>query len=180
MATPFLTRFLFAATVVLLFTLSATPAIHAQSAPAPAPAQTSASTQSQPQSQAPQKKVWTNDNLGGSHSQPDDSSAAAQPGSNANSTASAKPKSKKDAKWYHDQIAKLQAQIPPLDKTIAELQAALDGKTLNEPLHYGGNRIGDWKEQLEQLQTKRQDTLDKITALEDEARHNGVATNELH
>ena len=30
------------------------------------------------------------------------------------------------------------------------------------------------------LQTKRQDTLDKIAALEDEARHNGVATNELH
>jgi hypothetical protein len=169
---------------VLLLTLGVTPVIHAQSAPAPPPAPTSASTQSQPQPQpqpqAPQKKVWTNDNLGGSHSQPDDSSAAAQPGSNAGSAAAAKPKSKKDAKWYHDQIARLQAQIPPLDKTIAELQAALDGKTLNEPLHYGGNRIGDWKEQLEQLQTKRQDTLDKITALEDEARHNGIPTNELH
>jgi hypothetical protein len=59
------------------------------------------------------------------------------------------------------------------------LQAALDGKTLNEPLHYGGNRIGDWKEQLQKLETKRQDTLDKIASLEDEARHNGVATNEL-
>jgi chromosome segregation ATPase len=123
--------------------------------------------------------VWTNDNLGGSHSLADDSTAAAQPGSNAGSAAAAKPKSKKDPKWYHDQIAKLQAQIPPLDKTIAELQAALEGKTLNEPLHYGGNRIGDWKEQLEKLQAKRQDTLDKITALEDEGRHNGVATNEL-
>jgi hypothetical protein len=32
---------------------------------------------------------------------------------------------------------------------------------------------------LQQLQTKRQDTLDKITALEDEARHNGVPTNEI-
>jgi hypothetical protein len=182
MATPFFARLSFVVFAPLLFVLGTAPAIRAQSAPAPTPAPTSASgsTQSQPQSQAPQKKVWTNENLGGSHSQPDDSSAAAQPSSNAGATAAAKPKSKKDAKWYHDQIVKLQAQIPPLDKTIAELQAALDGKTLNEPLHYGGNRIGDWKEQLEQLQTKRQDMLDKITALEDEARHNGVATNELH
>src|SRR4029077_4111500 len=132
-----------------------------------------------PDDKHPQKKLWTNENLAASHSQPDDSSAAAQAGSTAGSPAAARPKSKKDAKWYHDQIAKLQAQIPPLDKTIAELQAALEGKTLNEPLHYGGNRIGDWKEQLQQLQTKRQDTLDKITALEDEARHNGLPTNEI-
>src|SRR5579864_406965 len=178
MGTPFLARFSFVVFASLPFVLGAAPAIRAQSAPAPAPAPTSGSTQSQPQPQAPQKKVWTNENLGGSHSQPDDSSAAAQPG--ADSSAPAKPKSKKDAKWYHDQIAKLQSQIPPLDKTIAELQAALEGKTLNEPLHYGGNRIGDWKEQLQQLETKRQDTLDKIAALEDQARHNGIATNELH
>jgi hypothetical protein len=180
MGTPFFARFSFVVFASLPFVLGAAPAIRAQSAPAPAPAPTSGSTQSQPQPQAPQKKVWTNENLGASHSQPDDSSAAAQPSSNAGSLEAARPKSKKDAKWYHDQIAKLQAQIPPLDKTIAELQAALEGKTLNEPLHYGGNRIGGWKEQLDQLQTKRQDTLDKITALEDEARHNGVATNELH
>jgi hypothetical protein len=170
MATPFLARFTRAAFAAHLFTFAAASAIHAQSAPAPA--QASVSTQSQSQSQTPQKKVWTNDNLGGSHSQADDSSATAQPASNSDSTAPAKSKSKRDAKWYHD-------QIPPLDKSIAELQAALDGKTLNEPLHYGGNRIGGWKEQLQQLQTKRQDTLDKITALEDEARHNGVATNAL-
>ena len=144
---------------------------------ASAPTQTPAPAQSQ--QQTPQKKVWTNDNLGGLHSQPNDTPASTQQNSNSGSTAPAKAKSKKDAKWYHDQIAKLQAQIPPLDKTIAELQAALDGKTLNEPLHYGGNRIGDWKEQLQQLQTKRQDTLDRIAALEDEARHNGIEPNAL-
>jgi hypothetical protein len=129
--------------------------------------------------QSPPKKVWTNDNLGGTHSQPDNSTAASQPGPNAGATAPAKPRSKKDPSWYHDQIAKLKAQIPPLDKTITELQAALEGKTLNEPLHYGGNRIGDWKEQLQVLQAKRQDTLDRISALEDEARHNGVTHNAL-
>jgi hypothetical protein len=171
MTAPHPSRLSFAAFAMLLFALGATSTTRAQTTSAPA--QTPAPAQSQP----PQKKVWTNDNVGGSHSQQNDASAPAQ--QNSTSTAPAKPKSKKDPKWYHDQIAKLQAQIPPLDKTIAELQAALDGKTLNEPLHYGGNRIGDWKEQVQQLQTKRQDTLDKITALEDEARHNGVPTNEI-
>jgi hypothetical protein len=177
MATPFFSRFSFATFATLVFAFGTTSSARAQSTSAPAPAP--GSTQSQAQTQAPQKKVWTNENLGGSHSQSSDSSAVRQPASNSGSNEQAKPKSKKDAKWYHDQIAKLQAQIPPLDKTIAELHAALEGKTLNEPLHYGGNRIGDWKEQLEQLQTKRQDTLDKIAALEDEARHNGVAPNDL-
>lgn len=175
MTAPHPSRFSFAALAALLFALGATSTTRAQTTPAPT--QTPAPAQSQPPT--PQKKVWTNDNLAGSHSQPSDASPPAQQNSNSTSTAPAKPKSKKDAKWYHDQIAKLQAQIPPLDKTIAELQAALDGKTLNEPLRYGGNRIGDWKEQLQQLQTKRQDTLDKIVSLEDEARHNGVPTNEI-
>lgn len=170
-----LTRFSFAAFAMLVFSLGATSATRAQTTSAPT--QTPGPAQSQPQT--PQKKVWTNDNLGGSHSQPNDTSASAQQDSNSTSTAPPKAKSRKDAKWYHDQIAKLQAQIPPLDKTIAELQAALDGKTLNEPLHYGGNRIGDWKEQLQKLETKRQDTLDRIAVLEDQARHDGVATNEL-
>ena len=176
MTAPHPTRFSFAAFAMLLFALGATPTTRAQTTSVPT--QTPAPAQSQPPP-PPQKKVWTNDNVGGSHSQQNDGSAPAQQNSNSTSMVPAKPKSKKDPKWYHDQIAKLQAQIPPLDKTIAELQAALDGKALNEPLHYGGNRIGDWKEQLQQLQTKRQDTLDKITALEDEARHNGVPTNEI-
>jgi hypothetical protein len=175
MATPFLARFSFAALGSLLLTLGATSTSRGQTTSAPT--QTPAPAQSQ--QQTPQKKVWTNDNLGGPHSQPTDTPGSTQQNSNSGSAAPAKAKSKKDAKWYHDQIARLQAQIPPLDKTIAELQAALDGKTLNEPLHYGGNRIGDWKEQLQQLQTKRQDTLDRIAALQDEARHNGIEPNAL-
>ena len=175
MTAPHLTRFSFAGFAMLLFALGATSTTRAQTTSAPT--QTPAPAQSQPPT--PQKKVWTNDNLGGSQSHPNDTSASAQQNPNSSSTAPAKAKSNKGAKWYHDQIAKLQAQIPPLDKTIAELQAALDGKTLNEPLHYGGNRIGDWKEQLQKLQAKRQDTLDRIAVLEDQARHDGVATNAL-
>src|SRR5215469_3238589 len=170
MNAPRLTRFSFATLAILIFALAAASATRAQT--------TSASTQpTGPIAAAtPPKKVWTNDNL--VHSQPEDSSTA-QSDSHPGSAAPAKSKPRKDAKWYHDQIAKLQAQIPPFDKTIAELQTVLDGKTPNEPLHDGGNRIGDWKEQLEKLQAKRQDTLDKIADLEDEARHDGVATNAL-
>jgi len=174
---------------------AAAPAIYAQNSPAApqspastqssASAQTSASTQSsatQPSaspdatSQTPLKKVWTNEDLGSSHSKPDRQSPSQ---SSLNPDAPARPRGKRDTQWYHDQIARLEAQIPPLDKSIAELQAAIDGKTLNETIHYGGNRIGDWKEQLQQLQTKRQDALDKIASLEDEARHNGVEHNAL-
>src|ERR1700751_378768 len=176
MTAPHPTRFSFAAFAMLLFALGATPTTRAQTTSVPT--QTPAPAQSQPPP-PPQKKVWTNDNVGGSHSQQNNGSAPAQQNSNSTSMVPAKPKSKKDPKWYYDQIAKLQAQIPPLDKTIAELQAALDGKTLNEPLHYGGERIEDLEEQILKTQTKRQDTLDKITALEDEARHNGVPTNEI-
>jgi len=194
MRTPIVARFARFARGVFLLSAAA-PAIYAQNssaapqAPAStqssAPAQSSALAQSsatQPStspdatSQTPPKRVWTNEDLGSSHSKPDRPSRSQ---SSANSDAPAKPKSKRDAQWYHDQIARLQGQIPPLDKTIAELQAAIDGKNLNEPIHYGGNRIGDWKEQLQQLQTKRQDILDRISSLEDEGRHNGIEPNAL-
>ena len=79
MTAPHLTRFSFAAFAMLLLALGATPAIHAQSAPT----QTPEPAQSQPQPQTPQKKVWTNDNLGGSHSQANNTSGSAQQNSNS-------------------------------------------------------------------------------------------------
>jgi hypothetical protein len=103
MTAPRLSRFSFAAFAMLPFALGATSATRAQTTSAPT--QTPAPAQSQPQT--PQKKVWTNDNLGGSQSQPNDISASSQQNSDPTSTAPAKAKSKKDAKWYHDQIAKL-------------------------------------------------------------------------
>jgi hypothetical protein len=169
----------FALLAGLIFTLFAASAVHAQSAeqpPASAP-----STQSSPTvaPQTPQKKVWTDDDMGSPHNQSGGAAGASKPSPNQNANPSTKPKNKKEAKSYQDQIARLQSQIPPLDAQIAELQSALAGNTINEPRHYGGNRIGDWKEQLEQAQKKRQDTLDKISALEDEARHNGVSPNAI-
>lgn len=109
------------------------------------------------------------------HNQPDNSVAATKPAPNS----SPKSKNKKDAKWYQEQIAKLQLQIPPLDAQIDELKKALAGEVVNETRRYPGTRIGDWKDQLAALEKKRQDILDKISALEDEGRHNGVLTSDL-
>jgi hypothetical protein len=164
---------------VFLVAAAAVSTAHAQSAPLPLPAQAPVQSATPASPQPPPKKVWTNDDVSGSHEQPDNSVASNRPGPNSSANSSAKNKSRKDAKWYHDQIAKLQSQIPPLDRSIAELQAVLEGKTVNAPPHYGGNRIGDWKDQLQQLEKKRQDALDKISSLEDEARHNGVSPNAL-
>jgi hypothetical protein len=165
--------------VGLIFTLSAASAVHAQTAVQPPASAQSAQPAPTVAPQTPPKKVWTDDDMGSSHTQSGGTAGASKPSPNQNANPSAKPKNKKEAKWYQDQIARLQSQIPPLDAQIAELQSALAGNTINETRHYGGNRIGDWKEQLEQAQKKRQDTLDKISGLEDEARHNGVSPNEI-
>ena len=166
--------------VGFIFTTAAASSVHAQSA-APPPTSSSPSAQSAASGTTPtqQKKVWTNDDVSAAHSQSDGSIASNRPAQNAGANPAAKPKNKKEAKWYQDQITKLQSQIPPLDAQIAELKSALAGDPVNEPRHYGGTRIGDWKEQLDQVQKRRQDTLDKISALEDEARHNGVSPNAI-
>jgi len=184
MTRPSFARFArFSLAVLTLATISVSTAF-AQTTQPSQPAQSTATTPASapptPQTnQAPQKKVWTNENLSSSPDPTGNSIAANTASPNSGTSSPLKSKSTKDAKWYQAQIAKLQSQIAPLDKSITELQAVLEGKTVHEPEHYGGNRIGDWKDQLHQLEKKRQDALDKISALEDAARHNGVAPNAL-
>jgi hypothetical protein len=167
---PFATLKLIAA---IFLASAAASAVRAQTATPPASG--SAPSQSTTPAPAPQKKIYTNDDMAPAHNQPDNSVAATKPAPNS----SPKSKNKKDAKWYQEQIAKLQSQIPPLDAQIDELKKALAGEIVNETRHYPGTRIGDWKDQLAALEKKRQDILDKISALEDEGRHNGVLTSDL-
>lgn len=138
-----------------------------QSAATPAPADPT-----------PAKKVWTNDD-GRFHSGPAAPSSAvnAKPAGTAN-----KPKPNNNGKnvaWYRGQIAKLQGQIPPLDEKIAQLQAALNGQTTNTPRRYGWSQPDDWHDELARYQKQREDIQTKISALEDEARHNGVPESEI-
>jgi cell division protein FtsB len=129
------------------------------------------------------KKVWTNDDVGELH---DDApiSTFAEPNAKPSRTATgAKPAASggKNAQ-YREKIAKLKAEIPPLDSQIAQLQAAIDGqptgdsKTSTRPF---GVKLDSWQAQLQELQKKRDDTLAHIAALQDQARHSGVPANNI-
>jgi hypothetical protein len=85
----------------------------------------------------------------------------------------------KDTKWYQDRITKLQAELPPLDDQIGQLQAALNGQTVNSVRKWGGTKPDDWRVQLDGLQKKHDDIQARISALKDQARHDGVSPNAL-
>jgi hypothetical protein len=129
------------------------------------------------------KKVWTNEDLNGIHSDPAISTFAKPASSKPNKPPSKQGASNgKNAKWYQDQIAKLKAQIPPLEKQIAELQDAIagkapgDGKRSTRPYSV---KIDDWQAELDQDQNERADISSKIDALRDEARHNGIPAKDI-
>ena len=144
--------------------------------PSAAPGATgSAANGTQP---TPAKRVWTNDDMGGVHR---DSSIPNYSGANAKaSKGGGKPATganTKDAKSYQNQITALRAKLPPLDEKISQLQGVLNGDTVQSTRTYGGNKIDDWHVELVELQKQRADIETKISALQDEARHNGVPDN---
>ncbi len=130
------------------------------------------------------KKVWTNDDVTDLRGE-SVISTVGQP----NAKTGAKPGDKRapnaqngNAKSYQAQIARLQAQIPPLDSQIAELQAAIDGKPTGDGKTSQRPRSvksDDWSVEMQDLQKKRDDTLAQIAALKDQARHQGVPANAL-
>jgi Tfp pilus assembly protein PilV len=162
-------------------TQSSQPAPNAQLAPA-----NSASAQSpgqdSPAPTAPAKKVWTNEDMGKSQAQPEISTFKSADSKNANAAAKPHPAHPHDPGWYRDQIARLQAQIPPLDKQIAAIQSAIDGKPTGDTVQStrpAGVKWDTWQHELADAKQKREDILDKISALHDQARHDGVNPNQL-
>jgi hypothetical protein len=124
------------------------------------------------------KKIWTNDDMGSLHRAPISTfSASNTRAAKAKSTASAQGASK--GAQYRQQILNLQAKLPPLDEQISQLQAGLNGATLNSTRRYGGVTIDDWHDQLARLQKQRDDIAAKISSLQDEARHNDVPDNQI-
>jgi chaperonin cofactor prefoldin len=150
--------------------------------PSPAAAQPVSSTNTAPASavQPPAKKVWTNDDLGGLRETSSVSTVGnATPANRKSTPESASSARAKDARSYQTQIARLQAQIPPLDQKINELQSALSGNMVTEERHFGGVRPDDWKDELARYQKQREDIQAKIAVLEDEARHHGAPANQI-
>jgi hypothetical protein len=167
--------FFAAVTSAIVSVVFTAPAAFAQSdstVPAQNPSQSTAPAST---SQPPPKKVWTNDDIHSAKTPSSDSNARP-----VNAAAKPKPNAKgKDAGWYRGQITKLQAQIPPLDEKISQLQAALNGQTVNSPRQYGGTKPDDWRDELSRYQKQRDDIDTKIATLQDQARHDGVPENEL-
>ncbi|MFZ3332952.1 MAG: hypothetical protein WA197_20110 [Candidatus Acidiferrales bacterium] len=127
----------------------------------------------------PTKKVWTNEDMGAVHRDAAISTFSSKPNKPANGkTVAAKPNPKSPGQ-YQGQIANLQAKLPPLDQQIAELQAGLNGETVNSTRPYNGVKLDDWRDQLARLQKQRDDIATRISALQDEARHNGVPDNQI-
>jgi len=134
---------------------------------------------SQP-AKAPAKKVWTDDDMNDLRS---NSSISTVGGAKSNSSKpgvkpNAAPRNK-TAQSYHDQITRLQAQIPPIDQKISDLQAALEGKPVSEARTYGWSKPGDWKSAIEDLQKQKAEIQTKIQTLQDQARHAGVPDNQI-
>lgn len=173
----------------LLFAIFGASSVRAQSqAPAPQ-SQSSVSSQDQGSSAAtpdaaPQKKVWTNDDMGNIHSDPSVSNYQPKGVKGGKKAAGAQGNSHgRDSNWYRQQIEKLQQQIPPIDAKIAELQKGVNGGTVNDPTTssrpYGGVHPGSWEQQISDLQSKKADIESKISSLEDEARHAGISPNDI-
>jgi hypothetical protein len=144
----------------------------------PAPVAAPTSETSGAPSPTASKKVWTNDDF--------DSHAAAAPAPIPGMTPKPKPpKSKpvsgRNAGWYRTQISKLNGQIAVIDQQVASYQAALNGEPPpNQGVQEYHMRRADWQAEIQKLNKQKQDLLDKISALEDEARHNGIEDGQLH
>jgi len=174
----------FVASVLLICALALFPgAARAQSTPPPpaaaqpqdpAPSSTSAAPAQ------PEKKIWTNEDVGDLHAHSVISTFNASNSKPAKNASKPAPNSKaKSATWYQQQIKRLQDQLPPIDHKISDLQTVLSGGQVNEVRHYGGNKIDDWHDQLARLQAQRDDINAKIAALQDQARHDGVSPNDI-
>ena len=135
-------------------------------ASSPAPAQPAA------------KKVWTNDDVNGLRA---DSpiSTIGKPARPVKDGAKQTNSKAKGAAWYQGRITKLEAELPPIDDQIAQLQAALKGQTVNSVRQWGGVKPDDWRVELDNLQKKHDDIEAQIAALKDEARHDGVPPSAL-
>jgi hypothetical protein len=126
------------------------------------------------------KRVWTNDDMGDLHRNSTISTFAAPAAKPAKSNEKPANSAKNPSvKRYQDQIAAQRAKLPPLDDKISQLQAVLSGNTVQQTRVYGGAHIDDWHEELVHLQKQRDDIEIKISALQDEARHNGIPENQI-
>jgi len=144
-----------------------------QASAAPTGTQTSSATDPAP------RKVWTNEDVPTLREDSTISTVGARPTSGTVHKATS---SRQDAKWYSDQITKLEAQLPAINDKIAQLQAGIDGKFTGDSQSSTRPKsatFGNWQIELAQLQKQRDDLQSRIDGLRDQARRQGIPPNAL-
>jgi hypothetical protein len=152
---------------------SATDQPAATSAP-PAPAK----AQAAPLPNAKPAKVWTNDEIDALHNNHSVSVVGTRPPQNVSATSKGNSL-EKDPAWYRRQLAPLRTEIDKLDGQIAKMQAFLSGENVSDPASLHPKMVPTPREQLRQMQDKRQSDQQKMDELLDRARHNGIEPGAL-
>lgn len=128
-------RMIAAAASIFLGAVIALPVTRAQNGTSGAPDAPSSSPATAP-SQAPPatpRRVWTNDDVTDLRKNSEISTIGGTPASRREADGKTVAGSKAhDATWYRDQIAKLEAKLPPLDSQIEQLREAIDGKAMGD------------------------------------------------
>lgn len=147
----------------------------ASTTPAPVAADQTASTDKKDSAAATPatkpKKVWTNDDMGDLRQ---------------NSTVSVVGKQKRNTqpnyynppagqteymvKMYRQQIDQLEAQANEIEKQIANLQNAKNGKIVDSSRAYDpwGGKQGDWSTQIAQLEKSKENILKQIDSIQEQ------------
>jgi len=147
------------------------------SVPAPPP-----QAQAAPIPNAKPAKVWTNDDIGTLRQRNGISVVGKNPPQKVSATSKTPSKplpQEKDPAWYRKQLAPLQADIDKLDPQIAKLKTLLSGQTVNDQLNANRRGTPAPKDQLKQLEAKRQADVDKMEDLLDRAWHNEIEPGAL-
>jgi hypothetical protein len=151
---------------------------YGQSQSQPALSQTAPAQPPSATAQAP-ARVWTNDDVDALRKNNAISVVGDNKGAN-NSSTSSKPNSyEKDPAWYRKQLVPLRADIEKLDAQIAKTKAFISGENVGDPPHYPLGLPGNPRDQIVQMEKKRQEDTKKIDDLLDRARHNEIPPGEL-
>jgi len=134
--------------------------------------------QAAPLANAKSAKVWTNEEIDTLRNDHGVSVVGNRTPQNVSATSKAKSQ-EKDPAWYRNQLQPLRAEIDKLDPQIARFKAFLSGENISDPSTMHRQLIPSPKDQLKQMEAKRQADAAKIDDLLDRARHNGVEASAL-
>lgn len=146
------------------------------------------SAPAQDSSAAPAKKVWTNEDVEALRGPSGVSTVSRGPNAAAKAAkpndAPAKPLDGKDAKWYRAQLQSLNNKLPSINAEIDKMHRFENGSYqspggIPETQVYYFQPPLNPADRLAQLEKQKQAILDRIDALQDEARHAGILPGDL-